>query len=72
MSGERHETVRLEDYLRVLKERAWVIAPCVLVVFLVVLISSLRTTPLYSASAELQYEKNPMSTAVLGLRVLSL
>ncbi len=48
MSSERHETVRLEDYLRVLKERAWVIVPCVFAVLLVVLISSLRTTPLYT------------------------
>jgi succinoglycan biosynthesis transport protein ExoP len=69
MSGERHETVRLEDYLRVLKERAWVIIPCVLVVFVAVLISSLRTTPLYSATAELQYEKSSMNYAVFGYEV---
>jgi succinoglycan biosynthesis transport protein ExoP len=69
MSSERHETVRLEDYLRILKERAWVIVPCVLVVSLVVVVSSLRTTPLYSASAELQYDKSSMNTAVFGYEV---
>jgi Mrp family chromosome partitioning ATPase/capsular polysaccharide biosynthesis protein len=70
MSSERHETVRLEDYLRILKERAWVIVPCVLAVFLVVLMSSLRTTPLYSASAELQYGKSSMNAAVFGIEAL--
>jgi succinoglycan biosynthesis transport protein ExoP len=69
MSSERHETVRLEDYLRVLKERAWVIVPCVLVVFVVVLVSSLRTTPLYSSSAQIQYDKSSMNTAVFGYEV---
>ena len=69
MSSERHETVQLEDYLRILKERAWVIVPCVLVVFLAVLISSLRTTPLYSASAELQYDRASMNTVVFGYEV---
>jgi capsular exopolysaccharide synthesis family protein len=69
MSSERHETVQLEDYLRILKERAWVIVPCVLVVFVAVLISSLRTTPLYSASAELQYDRASMNTVVFGYEV---
>jgi succinoglycan biosynthesis transport protein ExoP len=69
MGSERHETVRLEDYLRVLKERAWVIVPCVLAVFLVVLVSSLRTTPLYSSSAQIQYDKSSMNTAVFGYEV---
>jgi capsular exopolysaccharide synthesis family protein len=70
ISSERRDTVRLEDYLRILKERAWVIVPCVLIVFLVVLVTSLRTTPLYRATAELQYEKTNASYAVLGIELI--
>lgn len=66
---ERHESARLEDYLRILRERAWVVLVCVVVVFLVVLINSVTTTPLYSASAELVYDKTSMNTAVFGFEI---
>jgi Mrp family chromosome partitioning ATPase/capsular polysaccharide biosynthesis protein len=68
--NERREAIRLEDYLKVLKDRAWIIILAILCVFLVALFVSLKTTPLYSASAELVYDKASLSTAVFGYDVL--
>jgi succinoglycan biosynthesis transport protein ExoP len=66
MNDERQENVRLEDYLRVLRERAWVVVACVALVFVIALVTSLRTTPLYSASADIYYEKTTINTAVFS------
>jgi Mrp family chromosome partitioning ATPase/capsular polysaccharide biosynthesis protein len=68
--GKRQDTVRLEDYLRIVKDRAWIIVMTVVVLFLVAYFTSSRTTPLYSASAELVYEKSSMDTAVFGYEIL--
>jgi Mrp family chromosome partitioning ATPase/capsular polysaccharide biosynthesis protein len=68
--GKRQDTVRLEDYLRIVKDRAWIIVVTVVVLFLIAYLTSIRTTPLYSASAELVYEKNAMDTAVFGYEIL--
>jgi succinoglycan biosynthesis transport protein ExoP len=64
--SKRQETVRLEDYLRILKDRAWVIILVTVVTVLVALYVSLTTTPLYSASARLVYQRNNLDTAVSG------
>jgi succinoglycan biosynthesis transport protein ExoP len=71
MQDERHEGVGLEDYLRVLRERAWIIVLCVLIVFLASLVPSIRTTPLYNSSAELIYDKTNINSAVVGLDLYS-
>ena len=68
--GKRQDTVRLEDYLRIVKDRAWIIIVAVVVLFLAAYLTSIRTTPLYSASAELVYEKSSMDTAVFGYEIL--
>lgn len=67
----RREGIGLEDYLLVLKDRGWIIALCVAIVFVVVLISSLRTTPLYSASAEIVYEPTDINNVVSGYQIFS-
>jgi succinoglycan biosynthesis transport protein ExoP len=67
--NDGREGVGLDEYLRVLRERAWIIGACVLIVFLVTLITSLRTVPLYSSSVELVYEKANMETAVIGYQL---
>ncbi|MBN1321653.1 MAG: AAA family ATPase [Thermoleophilia bacterium] len=67
---EPQDTIRLEDYLRIAWNRAWIIILAVVVVVATALVVSLRTTPLYSASAELVYEKTSMDTAVFGYEVL--
>jgi succinoglycan biosynthesis transport protein ExoP len=63
---ERQETIRLEDYLRVVRDRAWVIALAVVVLVLAATYVSLRTTPLYSASARLVYQRTGLDTAISG------
>ena len=68
--GRIKDTVRLEDYLRIVKDRAWIIIVTVVVLFLAAYLTSIRTTPLYSASAELVYEKSSMDTAVFGYEIL--
>ncbi len=68
--GKRQDTVRPEDYLRIVKDRAWIIILTVVVLFLIAYFTSIRTTPLYSASAELVYEKSSMNTAVFGYEIL--
>ena len=65
-NNERQETVRLEDYLRIARERAWVIVLAVVVIVLIALYVSLRTTPLYSASAQLVYQRTGLDTAISG------
>lgn len=67
---ESQDTIRLEDYLRIAWNRAWIIVLAVVVVVAAALFVSLRTTPLYSASAELVYEKSSMDTAVFGYDIL--
>jgi Mrp family chromosome partitioning ATPase/capsular polysaccharide biosynthesis protein len=66
VGDERHEGARLEDYLRILRERAWVVLACVVIVFVAALVTSLQTTPLYRASAEIVYEKSSLTIAVFG------
>ena len=65
-NNERQETVRLEDYLRIARERAWIIVLAVVVIVLIALFLSLRTTPLYSASAQLVYQRTGLDTAISG------
>ncbi len=69
--GKNKEAVRLEDYLRIVKERAWIIILTVVVLFLAAYFTSSRTTPLYSTSAELVYAKNSMDTAVFGYEIVA-
>jgi len=71
MEETRREGIGLEDYLRVVKDRWWVILACVVVVFVVVLVSSLRTTPMYSASAEITYEQNDLNSIVTGYQIFT-
>jgi capsular exopolysaccharide synthesis family protein len=64
---ERQETVRLEDYLRIAKGRLWIIVLAVVVVVGIAVAVSITTTPLYSAAAELSYQRNDLAAAVSGV-----
>jgi receptor protein-tyrosine kinase len=64
--GRRQDTVRLEDYLRILKDRAWIVALATVIVTLIAVYVSLTTTPLYSTSARLVYQRNNLDIAVSG------
>jgi capsular exopolysaccharide synthesis family protein len=61
---ERQDTVRLEDYLRIARDKAWIIGLTIAVVAVIALYLSLTTTPLYSTSARLVYQKNDLELAV--------
>jgi polysaccharide biosynthesis transport protein len=63
---ERQDTVRLEDYMRIARERAWIIVLSIVVVAGIALYMSYTTTPLYSTSARLVYQKNDLELAVTG------
>ena len=69
MEEERYQTYRLEDYLRIVRERVWIIVACVTIAFIAALLISIRATPLYSASAEVVYDKSSMNTVVFGYEI---
>ncbi len=62
----QESTAGLEDYIRIARDRAWVIVLSVVVVVLAALAVSLTTTPLYSASAGLSYRTNDLAAQVSG------
>jgi succinoglycan biosynthesis transport protein ExoP len=64
--SERQQTVRLEDYLRIARERWWIIVLAVAIVVAVALYMSLSTTPLYTTSARLVYQRNDLDSMVSG------
>ena len=66
---ELQEPLGLEDYLRVVRERAWIIVAAVIIGALAAFAYSQSVTPLYSASASLVYEKTNLDTALLGTQL---
>ena len=63
-SATRH----LSDYIRILHKRRWVALPAFLVVFVSGAVSSLSTTPVYEATAQLMIEKEaPRATSITGV-----
>ncbi|MGI5939468.1 MAG: Wzz/FepE/Etk N-terminal domain-containing protein [Thermoleophilia bacterium] len=65
------ETADLADYLRVVRERGWIIAIAVVVVVAITLAVSLTSTPQYRASARLLYQKSNLDQALFGSQVFS-
>ena len=47
----------LREYLRVLIKRKFIVISCVLLIFLLVLIATLRTTPIYEAAGTIAINK---------------
>ncbi|MBN1460359.1 MAG: AAA family ATPase [Armatimonadetes bacterium] len=58
----------LTDYLRVLRDRAWIISLAVVVVVAAMLLNSLTSAPLYQASSKLLYERNNLDKALFGVQ----
>ena len=54
----REKEIHLQDYLNILRKRKLVVISIFIVVFTVVLISTLTATPIYVASTRLLIEKN--------------
>jgi tyrosine-protein kinase len=66
-AGRKHqEVVRLEDYLRIVKERGWIVIAALVIVIAIALYTSLTTTPLYSTSARVVYQRNNLDAQVSG------
>src|SRR5665648_40152 len=61
------ETIELADYLRVLRERKWVVLLTTLVVVFAVLLISFLQTPGYRASAKILYNKTDFETALFDM-----
>src|SRR5665648_1117819 len=61
------ETIELADYLRVLRERKWVVLLTTLVVVFAVLLISYLQTPRYRASAKILYNKTNFETALFDM-----
>ena len=68
---QTREALELRDYLRVIRERFWVIPAAVLVVVAVTLFVSLLSTPEYRASARLEYKKNNLEQVAFGAQAFS-
>lgn len=68
---EQKETAELGDYIRVVRERAWVIGVALVIVVAATLLVSLSATPQYRASARLVYQKNNLDQALFGAQVFS-
>ncbi len=67
---EQH-TTELRDYLRVLRERAWVGILVVVVVLGAALAWSYSSTPLFRASSKLVYQTNYLDKTLFGSQVFS-
>ena len=57
-SSDVLETVELSDYLKVVRERKWIIVLCVAAVTAAALVGSFLTTPKYKATAGVLYKQN--------------
>src|SRR5665648_16243 len=68
-SLDQFETIELGDYLRVVRERKWIIALAVVVVVAAALIASLLSTPKYRASSQLLYKVSNLDVTLFGSRV---
>jgi capsular exopolysaccharide synthesis family protein len=60
------ETVELSDYLRVIRERKWIIIITVVVVVGAAMLATFRATSLYRATAQLLYQSTNLDAAFLG------
>src|SRR5665811_618497 len=66
LSADQLETVELGDYLRVIRERKWIIILAVAVVVVAALAVSLLTTPKYRASSQLLYKVSNLDVTLFG------
>ncbi|OFW61962.1 MAG: hypothetical protein A2133_07145 [Actinobacteria bacterium RBG_16_64_13] len=65
------ETPELADYIRVIRERWWVIVTAVVIVLAVAVALSLNATPQYRSGARLLYQKNNLDQALFGSQIFA-
>jgi len=68
---ESKQPLELTDYMRVMRERWWIIALSVVVVVAVALVVSFLATPQYKSSSRLLYSKNNLDQALFGSQIFS-
>lgn len=68
---QNEEPVELTEYLRVVKERWWIIVAAAVVVTGVALLFSLQATPQYRSYARLLYQKTNLEQVLFGSQVFS-
>ncbi len=68
-SPESFGTVELRDYWRVIRERMWIVLLCVVVMVAAAVGMSLRTVPLYRATATVVREGTTLAEAIFGAQV---
>ncbi|HZK49268.1 MAG TPA: Wzz/FepE/Etk N-terminal domain-containing protein [Thermoleophilia bacterium] len=69
LPADQLETIELGDYLRVIRERKWIIIAAVAVVAAAALMFSLLSTPKYRASSQLLYKVSNLDVTLFGSRV---
>ncbi len=69
ISTEAVESVELGDYLKVLRERKWVILGTVLAILAAVLAMSLLSTPKYRATSQILRQRANLDSALFGSSV---
>jgi len=68
---QNEDPVELTEYLRVVRERWWIIVAAVVIVTGAALFISLQSTPQYSSYARLLYQKNNLEQALFGAQVFT-
>lgn len=68
---EGRESPELADYVRVIRERWWVIVAAVVVVVAVALVLSFISTPQYRSTSRLLYAKNNLDQALFGSQIFT-
>lgn len=68
---EKQKTPELTDYLRVVRERAWIIVLAVVVAVGAALAMSYASTPQYRASSKLVYKTNTLDRTLFGVQVFA-
>ena len=69
LEDEKQETAEPKDYLRVVRERAWIIILVVVVLVGAAYAYSHRSTPMYRATATIVYGKSNLEQALFGVAV---
>jgi polysaccharide biosynthesis transport protein len=68
---ENEEPVELTEYLRVIRERWWIIVAAIVIVTGAALFISLQSTPQYRSYARLLYQKTNLEQALFGSQVFT-
>ena len=69
VEDEQQETAEPKDYLRVIRQRGWIVIVAVVVIVAIAFAYSHHSTPLYKATTSVVYEKSNLEQALFGVAV---